>query len=202
MFITYGLSAEDIELINKTYRELDNYFSIKIEAEPLVNIKLFEIAKYYRSVEPREFIRIKEGLERSFVVYNEVEYKIAPSKYSHNVYREVQLWGGAFLSKDYAHIIITPETFEDKLREMFTPMELDFDDDENFSSQYYLLTKDKAKAKRAITSSFREILKKSGLKDFYLEIKNDILLIGNKKKPGNEAPLLASFVFSVSELRL
>ena len=179
MFITYGLSAEEIELFNKTYQELDKYFSLEIKAAPLVNIESFEIAKYYRSVEPREFIRIKEGFENSFVVYTEVEYKIAPSKYSFNVYREFPLWGGAFLTKNYGHIIITPETLEDKLREMFTPMEVDFDGDKKFSSKYYVLTKDKTKAERAITSSFREILKNSNLKNFYLEIKNDTLLIGS-----------------------
>ena len=59
-------------------------------------------------------------------------------KFSHEV-SENQILGVKILDRDYGHILIRPETIEDKFRELFKKKEKDFKSNPRFSFHYYVL---------------------------------------------------------------
>lgn len=84
------------------------------------------------------------------------------------------------------------------MRELFSPIELDFHDDKKFSSRFYVLTKDEPKATSLLTPDLRAKLLNCDITDFNLEVRDNILLMNNKKVLCDETIALVDFVYSIS----
>jgi hypothetical protein len=76
-------------------------------------------------------------------------------------------------------MVIRRETMVDKLLNLIHPTEMHFKDDPSFSRKINAIADDKAKASRAMTKAFRNILTEIKANDFLIEIVNSTLVIGN-----------------------
>jgi len=103
------------------------------------------------------------------------------------------------LKKDFGHVLIKPESFLDKLQEWIQPMELDFEDDPEFSRKFYVMTDEKEKAALAMDSDFRKAILEISESDFLIEIRDSQLVIGNRKTVEPEsATVFAGFLNRIS----
>jgi len=98
-----------------------------------------------------------------------------------------QLFGLAFLRKDYGKVYIKPETFSDKFIDLFARGDIDFEDDPVFSKKYYVVARDKHQLRQNMSISFRQVMKK--FDDLEIEIQGNHLLV---RKDMSENQLNAS----------
>ena len=67
----------------------------------------------------------------------------------------------------------------DKVRELLHHAELDFGDDKAFSSQLYVLANEEEKARMLLEPALRLAIMRLQLKDFMIEIINNMMIIGD-----------------------
>ena len=72
------------------------------------------------------------------------------------------------------HTLFKPETFEDKINELFNPVEIDFKQYKKFSRRYYVLSDNETKLRNWIGDEFVELLE--SLKGFSIEFYKDTCL--------------------------
>ncbi|MCT4615499.1 MAG: hypothetical protein N4A49_11560 [Marinifilaceae bacterium] len=77
-------------------------------------------------------------------------------------------------SLDLAHTLIRPETFEDKLRELFNREEIDFKEYKKFSRRYYVLSNNENRLRDWLNDEFVGCLQ--NLDGFSIEFLNDTCL--------------------------
>lgn len=68
------------------------------------------------------------------------------------------VFGHLKLNKDFGATYIRPESFKDKILEMFVPVEIDFAAAPEFSSKYYVLSNDKEKFIQAVPHALMRYL--------------------------------------------
>jgi hypothetical protein len=78
-------------------------------------------------------------------------YKIRSGKYNIGDY-ELQLIGMKSLNKNFGNILLRPETLADKIVELFSRTEIDFNDYPLFSTKYYLLADNESLCKSFATN--------------------------------------------------
>lgn len=59
---------------------------------------------------------------------------------------------------DIGEVYIRPETLRDKINELFHPEEIDFPETPEFSSMFYVLSKDRHRASRELKTAVRKLL--------------------------------------------
>jgi len=62
------------------------------------------------------------------------------------------------VTADFGHVTMRPETFSDKVAEVFRSREVDFDEHPVFSDRYYVLASDETKLRTAATVELLELL--------------------------------------------
>jgi hypothetical protein len=199
-FQTIGLTADDIELFLDVYTTLGSKFDIRLEESISFDFDIdrFETCKGFE-VELRELINIGDDCYISFV---ETFYSTVGNKGSRRQVHEFHAWGISKLHNNFGHVVIKPEGFSEKLSELIRPVELDFEEDPTFCRKFYVLAKDKQAAIRSINSSFRAALLKTSVKDFYLEIYGDILLVATDRiMIPEEALHMAALIKSLAAIR-
>lgn len=80
-----------------------------------------------------------------------IRYYIHSGKYGNNG-SDIQVIGLKKLDKNYGHILIRPETFEDKISELVIKTEIDFKDSPKFSSKYFFVSDDRFLAEQFATT--------------------------------------------------
>ena len=138
---------------------------------------------YYQNIIIGPVIKIENKGSFFYLAFVQVAYKLpSASKYAvlHPSTYEYQTWGVATLKSDFGHILIKPETLEDVLRNLLSHEDVKFDD-KKFDRRFYISATDALKAKLKIDFSFRNYIANISTKDFLIEIKNNELLIGNKR---------------------
>ena len=96
-------------------------------------------------------------------------------------------------------MFIKSESFADKIRELFQPLEIDIEEDGEFSRRFYVLAKDREKGQALLTTRFCSILKSWMRKDLEMEILSNILLINYAMDEEFEDAI--NLAFAISELR-
>lgn len=94
-----------------------------------------------------------------------------------NIYCE--LIGLTSINYNIGHVLIKPETVIEKLIELVNPIEIDFKENKEFSSKYYVLANDEKKLRENIDLNLLEHINKH--KELYIEIINGIILIRTLK---------------------
>jgi hypothetical protein len=200
-FDTTGLEPEYIQSFEQTITELDKHFNLQRDEELIIPFNEFELFKHYHTIELREAFRIADGRCNSFISFMKLSYGYMANAKSSGQGEEYQIWGAAKLPNDYGHIIIKRENLAERFSELFQPVELNFPEDREFCRKHYVLASQKEAALRLLNQAFRNELKRILISDFYLEILNEWLIIGNRKLVDKKEGLaIASFVFNVSEL--
>jgi hypothetical protein len=200
-FSTEGLNQDEIEVFSDTYITLRSFCDARFLEEITLDINLdnFECLNEYDRFGITELIQVGEN---AYIAITDVNYTFAGNKGARHSVNQYEAWGVAALHNNFGHVFIKPEGFKEKLIELIKPMELDFEEDPAFSKRFYVLAKDQQKAIRHINPSFRTALLNAGLKNFALEIHQNMLLIGNNKylNPA-DAENFARFVQKVAQIR-
>ena len=144
-------------------------------------------------------IKIGSSMSEIHLMFPEVAYNAT----ARGTFRttEFQIWGTVLLKKDYGHVFIRTETFLDKIHELINPIELDFEDDKEFSKTFFVLTTDKQKTELQLTPLFRKLMMEIPLKDIMIEISGNRLITGNKKVIQTDtAVAFTKFLESISKV--
>jgi hypothetical protein len=178
------LSSEDVDLLNELKEQhasscaqindfRDKYFDYN---EVIRNSILFES---YEFNEIFEVLEIKEqtSFTRMFLV--NLTYINSKGRYRYRL-DELQLIGLKKLNHKYGHIFIRPETFEDKIQEIFTRQELDFKQFPVFSSKYYFLTSDELNGRFFATDARLNLIERQY--EIQIEVSEDLLIAKFSKR--------------------
>jgi hypothetical protein len=179
------LDYEDRDLIYRAFLELKDKYTIRNVGKFKFDLKRFKLLSSYSELR----------MISAFQVDNQKsDFKIA----LYWVGGEPQIWGIATLKKDFGHVLITKETVIEKIMDWIQPMDLDFQDDPEFSKKVFLVAKDKTKASLALDFKLRNSILEIKRSDFLIEIINNNLIIGNRKLVNAES--LAEFIGFLNKL--
>ena len=87
---------------------------------------------------------------------------------------DIQLIGVKKLDKDYGHLMIRPETLEDKIWELFKRTEIDYKEFPKFSYRYFYTANNELLANHFATSDRVKQIEKQ--KEILIEVNSDILI--------------------------
>jgi hypothetical protein len=158
----------NIELLDP---ELDNEFISYIRKSLLMDS--------YHDLYTHTLVKMLDSEYDTKFMIAEVTYPTQTGKYSH-ISIETQIIGFKRLDFNYGHIFIRPETFEDKLSEIFIKSEIDFKEFPKFSSKYYFLSDNEPLAHAFATSSRLQLIEKQ--REILIEIKEDRLITKFSRK--------------------
>ncbi len=199
-FVSYTMSEPQVQLVLKIHEELRKNYAVAFDLDFPFDMKPFASFETNEIFDSGPFLKITNPRRIFHLGFIQLGYQIPAARQARSYFREFQQWGILNLSKDYGHILIKPETMLDKVHELIHHIELDFDDDPEFSKKYYILTDDKTKADLYLTPSFRDQIKAITAPDFIVEILGNQLIIGNKKLIDLESAL--TFVEFLDKLML
>jgi hypothetical protein len=181
---------------NCQFRELNNS-----EVEQIETILFrFDSLNNYSQVVLCEAIEIQKNQQNSFLLLLSMTFTFKSIKSPHNETRfsEYELFGVAMLKKDYGRVLIRPETFTDKIQNLFVSTDIDFDDNMDFSRKYYVVANDETKVRRYISNSFLETVR--GFNDLEIELDGNILMVRLRKQftPENGA-IITNFITAIND---
>jgi hypothetical protein len=180
-FISYSMSGSQVQLVLAIYDELRNNHNTAFDPGFSCDLKPFATFETNQVEDSGPFLKIINSRRFFHIGFFMLSYHVLVGRASSSDFTEFQTWGILDLNKDYGHILIKPETVLDKVHELIHPIELDFDDDPEFSKKFYVLAEDKTKADLYLSPGFRNLIKKIPIPEFIIEIFENRLIIGNKK---------------------
>jgi len=179
---------EDWSTINAAFEVLAKGYKIYrlSEQEKQVleqQLKAFSLLKNYISVSFVDALL----LEKDSVRFNLVLLKINSEVSIKNRYHikkentvEYEFIGILNLNQSFGHVIIRPETFKDKISELFNKVDIDFDDESEFSKKYFVSASDENTVIEKFPRAILHLVgKQSGM---HLEIIHSQLVIQFKKR--------------------
>src|SRR5882724_5516819 len=180
-FLAFDISESEIKSILDIFEKLKPRYAVEFDSDFAYDIKSFASFENNKASDAGPFIRITNAGKYFHLAFLDVTYNMSVGKYHHADSTEFQTWGIFNLKNDYGHILIKNETFLDKIHELIHPIELDFDDDNEFSKKFYVLASDEMKALSCLTPGFRNHIKNTGIADLIIEICGHQLIVGNEK---------------------
>lgn len=188
-FSTYDMSEDDAQMQFAIYTTLKNTYQLEIDTDLSININDFDIFSHNELNSYGAVFRILKNSRAFYINFLEILYRTGVGRYSPNTHLEYQTWGFINLKNNFSHILIKPETFLDKIHDMINPVDLDFEDDKEFSKKFLVVTNDRQKAQMQMTQNFRNCIKQIELNEFVIEILENKLIIGDKKVVSPESTL-------------
>jgi hypothetical protein len=180
-FDSTGLEPSEIETLLKTYQRLRSKFSVTFgRSGGGLHFKRYNLLKDYSKISIRENIEFALHDFKCYLYVFNVEYIWIGARGARHTELENQFYGVVNLNKDFGHVLIRKESITDKISELFTPMEVDFETDSEFSRQFYVVAEDKDKAKSGIDANFRKAVLGIRCKNILIEIVNNQLVIATK----------------------
>lgn len=179
-FVSYSMSEPEIQSVLAIYEGLKKNYTVAFDPDFFCDLKCFTSFENDEFLDSGPFLKITNPRGSFHLGFFQVGYKIGMGKYGNSGRADFQTWGILNLSKDYRHILVKPETILDKILELVHPIELDFEDDPEFSRKFYVLGDDKTKTALFFTQSFRLAIKSITAADFIVEILGNSMIIGNK----------------------
>jgi|GEM_PF-1045332 len=184
---------EDLETVVKSLRSVIEKYGIvaatKSGTEGLLKtLGKFKSLKDYNAVYFVQASEIRGTRGQGFLAVVSVNSTIihTGSKYQRKeALTEWEFIGIAKLSTDFGQVYMRPELLHDKINEYFSPLEIDFDFDKEFSKKYFVLTTDEAKLRERVTQNFLSAIRKH--RGLEIEIQGKDMLIRLKKRVSTES---------------
>jgi hypothetical protein len=197
-FPIIGLQDAEIDIFLQTFNKLESVFDAGFNKNFNLDTERFESLKAY-STSVREAVQIGN---KTHIAFMHVHYTYTGTKGARMSAAEFQAWGFVELKNNFGHVFIKREGFTEKFVELLKPVELDFEEDAAFSSKFFVLAKDKPKALRAMSPSFRNALLNFNMTSFTMEIVGNTLLIGNNKcMDAEDAFEIARFIHTIAAIK-
>lgn len=188
-FPTFDMSEAEAHQQFQIYTALKKIYNTEIESDFLINIKDFDIFNANELNSHGAIFKISNNSRVFYLEFIQILYKTGGQRYSSGIYVEYQIWGIINLQNHFGHILIKPETFLDKIHDLINPVDLDFEEDKEFSNKFLVVTNDEVKSRMMMTKNFRDWIMQIQLNDFVIEIKENKLIIGDKKVVSLESAL-------------
>ena len=200
-FSNYDISVDDAEMIFEVYTNLKALYATEIDANFSPDITTFEVfsGNKINGYGPMPVFRININRRNFYLNFIDITYHTG--KKLSDVSCEFQTWGYIELKNNCGHIIIKQERFLDKIYEFINPIDVDFDDDKEFSKRFLVASNDKAKTQLLMTANFRRCIMEIDLKEFVIEIIDNKLIIGDEKHVSPESTIqFARFMEKIARL--
>lgn len=155
--------------------------------------------KSYDFVVITETIKVVREKRCSFLALLNFNYTVKPVKYPLHAFSEnyAEMIGIVRLTKDYGRVFIRPETIEDKITELFSKVEVDFEDEIMFNRKYYTVADHEERLRTQVTSHFLRTIAK--FDDLEIEINGHNLFVRTRHPYAPEtATVLAEFLAEIN----
>lgn len=165
--------SNELQKIIDLYRsDFDNGCDDKLHEEYCELLNGTKLIQGYKSFEMIKSFRLKTDSSSEILILN-LLYSINTGK---QIYErtETQIFGFKKLKKNYGHLLISPESIEDKIRDWFEKSDIDFKDFPKFSSKYLFQADDKNKAESFATAGRLNLIEQQT--NIIIEVKNDLLV--------------------------
>ncbi|MES2766270.1 MAG: hypothetical protein V4642_10395 [Bacteroidota bacterium] len=200
-FDTFGLEERDEKVLYKTYAELKKKYDVIPDGYFDVDLKDYDLFSEYSHIFVRETIEIPLENTTCYLLFAQVSYSGIGGKGQEYSASEYRFFVIGELKKEFAHLLLRKMTFIDKLHEVMKPVRVKFENDKEFSNKYYVLAKDSLKAELALGSKYRDALMNLSIGNFFLEMKNNHVIIGNKTPADTGVALeCIDFMQKISEI--
>lgn len=200
-FDTIGLTDYEEKTLLETCNKLGLKFKISFDGHLNLYFPDYDLFKNYTHIFQREILEVSTQKFECYLLLLQLQYPRIEQKYAKNPALEYQYYGSVKVNRDFGHVLIRRNTFLDKIYEIFKPIQLTFKDDNDFNRKFYVLTKDKAKAKSAMDTKFRRAVLNLNVDNIFIEIVNHQLLVGSKTiMDSNNALQFVKFMKSVAEI--
>ncbi|MDB5007892.1 MAG: hypothetical protein JWQ84_2163 [Mucilaginibacter sp.] len=206
-FDTINLEADEVQALEDTYRALKAKFNIGIPDNTDHFLNKFELFNNNPETKLGGTLFINYPQINCYLNFVKSSYSYSSGGRGGNggqnfEYDKYQIWAFVTLNKDFGRVLIRPETFADRILEIFHPTELKFPEDKLFSGNFYVVANDPEKAEASITSDFRNVIIDMMYKDFVIEIINQTLVIRtNQPVNAEETVHLAEFASKISIIK-
>jgi hypothetical protein len=177
---TDGLSDNEISEYRIMCKQLETKYQGVIE-DIKFDLQKFNSFKYYEMVSLRNNVKISNGNGNAQILFTTVIYTSPGEEAGINTYSEEQVYGFFRLKNDLGQVLIRRKRFSDKIYELFNRKEIKFKDNTQFSKSFYVLGDNSDLVQKALNSSFKKAIMEIKLKDFFIEILGNEVIIGNKK---------------------
>lgn len=144
------------------------------------------LLQQYESFQLEDFFQLSIT-EEAYIFIVRVVYRITSGRFS-SLEEELQLFGVKTLDSNYGHLLIRPETFGDKVSDLFVHQDNDFRNFPEFSSKYFFIADHPGNAEMFAKSSRLTLFEK--FDDLLLEVSGN-RMISKFPKPVNEADFLS-----------
>jgi len=96
--------------------------------------------------------------------------------------------------------LIKPETIEDKINDLFSHVDIDFDFDKEFSKKYYVIVNNESLFRNNISTQFIETIRDvNGLE---IEMNDNILIVRLRKQyTAENGEIIAKFITGINNGR-
>lgn len=176
-------------------------YATEPEEEMVQNhLSSFDSYQEYTMVVISETVKLVKNQNQSFLSLLNINYTFKESKIPQNTHENCvyEVIGLAELRKDYGRALIRPETIADKIAEVFKHVELDFENDKEFSRKYYVLSNNESKFRMQVTTQFLNCIAK--FDNLEIEINGTVLIVRTRKPFSSEiAKSLADFLVEIND---
>jgi hypothetical protein len=158
-----------------------------------------EFYKSYDFVVISETLKVVRENRCSFLALLNFNYTVKPVKYPLHEINEnyAEIIGIVRLAKDYGRVFIRPETIEDKISELFSRTEVDFENETRFNRKYFTLADQEQRLKTQVSSHFLNTIAK--FDDLEIEINGHDLFVRTRHPNTPEvATILAEFLAEIN----
>jgi hypothetical protein len=172
------LSGNEVDLLEEVFSQNKDLIDVGSD-NPDSDKEILEIISYsallkdYEDLQIYRSLKVSDSLYDTYIIIVGVAYSLTKGKYSAR-YSETQIIGLKKLNRNYGHIFIRPETFEDKVSELFVKSEIDFPDFPKFSFRYYCLADDEIKAKSFANPDRLRCIEKQN--EILIDVNGDVLI--------------------------
>ena len=173
------------------------------EEEMIVkNISCFNSFENYSLALLSEAVEITINGNSSYLLLLNLQTTIKGTRIPQNesTISDYELIGLAVLKKKYGRVLIKPETLEDKINDLFSHVEIDFDFDKEFSKKYYFIATNESLFRNSISTQFIETIRE--VKGLEIELNDNILIVRLRKQftPEN-GEIIAKFLTGMNNGR-
>jgi hypothetical protein len=181
-FDTFGLEEHDENVLYETYNELKKNYKVVPDGYFDVDLKEYDSFSEYSNVFVRETIEIPLKNTICYLLFTKVSYSGSGGS-------EYKFYAICDVKMELGHMLLRRMKFIDKLHELIKPVRVKFENDKNFSDNFYVLAKDSSKAKIVLGTKVRDAVINIGIDNFLVEMKNNHVIIGAKAPADTELAL-------------
>ncbi|HEU4471926.1 MAG TPA: hypothetical protein VFR58_12620 [Flavisolibacter sp.] len=175
------ITKEEKEIFDDVLDNIRSRFTYDEDSGPAVPFIKYALLQDYSGIIPYKTVKVQSPGGVCCLSLVKVQYSYTSGKHGTGIGSYLQAYVFIELPKAFGHTIIKRETIMNKIMELFQPLEIDFEDDRDFSREFYVLAKDKDKARELMTRRFRDAVREIKGADPYIECLNDYMLVTNKR---------------------